>query len=454
MQDSLRKLLGLDQDTTVPMLPEQDMEDELINEQAKAIEPVETPENLEAPITPEEIAVAQANNTVEAENAPNEEIDRQIASEMESLPEEKPKNTQEQLLEELRKLQESRREDITSARDEDDRQRIYQAMIGAIPNLYSGAAAQKSGVFTAPSKIKQLEPLKEKRTKEDYKTEYENMLAQYRAMIGGDTANWRLVTLEDPDTGAPVTYRINPATGAKEAVGTRGFSTRLVKDPITGELIDPRKRLRTDKQEEDAKESKVGKGIFKDLTPNQRKEYNELRKSFDTETKDERASMDKIEGLSTKLAEEALTNPIAASALGAQVASIYESGRLTDEDVARYTRRQGISDRVADTLMNLRKGVITVDKAEDIKQALEVLKQTLETQISGRAMEKAKVMEEIYGIDAQKLVKGIYSNYKKPEEPKMSEKVAVQLPNGQKGRIDRNKLDAFKKKYPKAKILE
>lgn len=146
---------------------------------------VEAPENQEAPLTDEEVQVAAANNIVEAENAPKG-IDRQIASEIEqqkaSVEQPSPISRQELLLNQLKELQSGRSETLKEAREKDDRNRMIQAIIGAVPQLYAGAAAQQSGVFAAPTKIQQIEPREEARAKEDFQNQYQDMINQYKLL--------------------------------------------------------------------------------------------------------------------------------------------------------------------------------------------------------------------------------------------------------------------------------
>ena len=229
----------------------------------------------------------------------------------------------------------------------------------------------------------------------------------------GRADRWQAIPLVNKD-GVTTMHRVNLDTGDKEEIGERGYSTRLKKDPITGEYFNQRDFAQGNLKPLTEKEK--GVGAFGDLNPTQRKEMKDLREDFDKETADVRDSYDKIKGLTTKQINLAIKNPISASQLGAQVATIFENGRLTDEDVLRYTKRNGISDRVVDTLANLRDGTITKSKASEIKESLDVFNDILAAQISERALEKAQVMEQAYGIPANDLVKNVYSNYKEPTD--------------------------------------
>ena len=423
----------------------------------------------------------EINDIVEADNAPisNENVEQEIqqiasASEREPASEELPVamqnsnlmqgmnlgtdlnvsdignkkepelSSEEQLLKEFREFKEKQKQEMEMARQADSDIRFGNTFNKGIQQIGEALASGYANVKMKPFEIKSNLT---DQARKDSQSRMENLLQEYKLMgkEGKDKQNWKLTTLEDPETGEPKVFRINPVTGEKEEIGTRGYSNRLVKDPITGNYIDPRAILRGEESEK--KQSEIGKGTFGKLTPNQRKELKDLKSSFEKETLKVRDSYDKIKGLSDKQLELAINNPIAASQLGAQVATIFENGRLTDEDVVRYTRRQGIPDRIADTIINLKNGTISESKASEIKESLKVFEQVLQDQINRRALGKAKSMEENYGIPSKDLVKNVYPDYKAP-------KILVKLPNGKRGRIDSDKIEDFLSKYPDAEIME
>lgn len=394
----------------------------------------------------QKIPMEPINDIVEADNAPNDQ-DR----------------LKEMVKEYIKMRQEPQRFQDGGLSMEEKREKALQELenykpkeqkLGTgdyLPDVFAGlhnVINYAQGSQQPNLKLNSIESAKkafEKQEKER-KENLEKKVKLYNDFIKGkDKQKWGLTTLEDPETGEPKVFRVNPATGEKEEIGTRGYSNKLIKDPITGNYIDPRTILRGEKLEE--KQSEKGKGTFGKLTPNQRKELKDLKSSFEKETLKVRDSYDKIKGLSDKQLELAINNPIAASQLGAQVATIFENGRLTDEDVVRYTRRQGIPDRIADTIINLKNGTISESKASEIKESLKVFEQVLQDQINRRALGKAKSMEENYGIPSKDLVKNVYPDYKAP-------KILVKLPNGKKGRIDSDKIEDFLSKYPDAEIME
>jgi outer membrane lipoprotein SlyB len=214
--------------------------------------------------------------------------------------------------------------------------------------------------------------------------------------IGG--GRYEMKDLFNEKTKQTETYRVNMETGEKELVGRRGYAPSFVKDPFTGKMIN-----RQTGEALDPRDSSVNprseQTFFQKLNPNQRDQFSALRKEFASETKAIRDSASKVDGLIDKQVDLAMTNPIASAQLGAQVATIFENGRLTDEDVLRYTRRNGIPDKVADILIDLKKGVISSDKAEDIKESLIVFKEVMEENINNRAAEKAAMFSADHGLD-------------------------------------------------------
>jgi len=142
-----------------------------------------------------------------------------------------------------------------------------------------------------------------------------------------------------------------------------------------------------------------------------------------------------------------------------------EVGVLTEQDVTRYVKNPSLVGGMIDTLTKLKEGKITETSYENLKRLLQISKQTATDKINTAIDREAILLsrrEQMPFEDAKYLLDTAYKI--SPEEIKVMEeakteskksgKVAVELPNGKKGTINRNKLEAFKKKYPKAKILE
>jgi hypothetical protein len=118
--------------------------------------------------------------------------------------------------------------------------------------------------------------------------------------------------------------------------------------------------------------------------------------------------------------------------LGAEVATIFENGRLTDEDVIRYTRRLGITDRLTDAMQSAIDGTITKEKARLIRETLTKYANKTQQELRERADEKAKVFQQrsVGNYKLKDVSQLVYGNYgdknapvKKPPAPGTVEQV-------------------------------
>jgi len=223
---------------------------------------------------------------------------------------------------------------------------------------------------------------------------------------------------------------INTITG--EEVKDKGSVIRnyvkTITDPITGETIEVRpgvgavNRISADSIPSDTKTSKKDikptysnpRDIYDQLNPAERDQINKFTDKFASDTKDERQSLAKVDRVAKKTFE-AMTNPIAAAQLGAEVATIFENGRLTDEDVLRYTRRLGITDRLEDALQSAMDGTINAEKAKLIRMALENYSRDSKKELSKRALGKARLaaVRINKNIAPEDLAGLIYENYER-----------------------------------------
>lgn len=155
---------------------------------------------------------------------------------------------------------------------------------------------------------------------------------------------------------------------------------------------------------------------YRKLTPKAEDHMTKLRGNFESETKDQRTSHAKIKALTDVQIDLATENEVAAAQLGAAVATIFENGRLTDEDVVRYTKRKSVVSRLQDLTEELSNGTILPEKAKEIKETLEIYKDALNKNISDRAMEKASALSPIANIQPEDLAPLIYGKFEKSKE--------------------------------------
>lgn len=292
--------------------------------------------------------------------------------------------------------------------------------------------------------------------------------AKDKKELGGSRRYQQMVTF-DPVKKQNVIKLFDTSTGeTKDLDEVKGFATQFRADPITKELMalspgtstslgnvtgDKRAEQRKELEKLIEKKKEVdSRQVYQSLTPTDRGYVNDTRAEYLTETKDQRESLNKLKGLSELQVDEATTNQIAASQLGAQVATIFENGRLTDEDVLRYTRRQGIVSNLKDYTKLLSSGTIPKDKADEIKQSLRTYQKALKMALRDKALEKSKSLtnklETDYRKSPQVLGELVYSDFNEQEIAK----VRVRTPQGKVGTIPADQLEnALKAGYEEVK---
>lgn len=317
----------------------------------------------------------------------------------------------------------------------------------------------------------QLEDLT-KRRKQDLLQDYrEKKIAQDRleAILKGTGKNakdYELVT-KDRD-GIPWIYAVNKNDPGNDQVpvGRRGYSPKFRKDPMEGFYMQVRPegtrrvgedQTKGDKATPDRIEEQT-KTFYESLdTPKKREALKQARESFNKESKDTRNSIESIEEVSDNMVKESIGNPITQSQLGATVARIFENGRLTDEDVKRYTTRSGVLNWVEDTLQKAATGTITQNKARQIKEALNTYNDIAKESLKNKANFYTGQLSQDYSVfknNEDKVTDYFNADYMSDQKRKKLDKVGVRLPNGRTGRIDADKIDAFLEEYPDAKIME
>lgn len=157
--------------------------------------------------------------------------------------------------------------------------------------------------------------------------------------------------------------QVNPKTQEPEFVQKTGGTSPT---PVF-EKSEPKKdETKTDKDKPVIADPR---DVYNSLNKAERNVVADTKKTFDNLTKESQLAISKVDSIAKK-ATDATTNPIAAAQLGAETAGIFENGRLTDEDVKRYTRRRGILDKFTDALRTAQSGTITPEKAELIQETL------------------------------------------------------------------------------------
>ncbi len=180
----------------------------------------------------------------------------------------------------------------------------------------------------------------------------------------------------DPKTGKTVAGVFNPTDGSyKTTEHELGYGPRT--DPETGFVIPsaqaqqrgqqglqnmlspPQSNNPSQAPQQPTINPKQREGLEKGLT----------RLKSDPTYKEQSDMVMKMDELieKTKLAQ---SNPVASAQLGAEVAKLYEGGRLTDEDVVRYTRDPSAGGRIRDGIYKLSKGTHSPETMNALRIAL------------------------------------------------------------------------------------
>lgn len=180
------------------------------------------------------------------------------------------------------------------------------------------------------------------------------------------------------ENGVTNQYMVSKAPGPdgkliKKLIGERGYHEGFVKDEKTG-LFRDKRELAAEHQVlvlEAKLKHKINTVDKIDLPKDKEaitKFHGTLRSNKGYAEADDNLS--KMDELSRKV-ERAKTNPIAAAQLGAEIASMYEGGRLTDEDVVRYVKDKRLASIIMNYKEEILKGTFTADLAKKIGSELQ-----------------------------------------------------------------------------------
>ncbi len=281
------------------------------------------------------------------------------------------------------------------------------------------------------------------------------------AMSSGNKSNNRYVTVQEPD-GTIRSKLIDMSTGETiKDLGLAGYAYGAQIDPVTGQLArisksDPnRPMVKVPGQDQQLK----GKSTEEVQKPKSVGEYRKsgiiAPKEWDmVVTKDkegfEQANKDKINIISSlksidNLVDEATKNPNAAASLGGIVGSLFEPGKLTDEDAKRYVKRLGLSNRFQDFMSGQLTGTITKDLANEIKKTSVAYRGAMDGVVRNNAVRYSKAT-------ANSLVAGdqvdpeILADFYYQKQGDVSDMVKIKTPKGTIMSIPKSKLEEAKKK--------
>lgn len=138
--------------------------------------------------------------------------------------------------------------------------------------------------------------------------------------------------------------------------------------------------------------------LYSSLAEQSKKDISKASDKFKTINKDQLTSYNTIDSIMDSI-DDAMKNEVAASQLGARVAKVFEGGRLTDEDVVRYTARKSLASVLQDYAQKKIKGTITPELASQIRSTLDNYKKSLQGTLSKAAHRQAKeIIAPVYSV--------------------------------------------------------
>lgn len=240
---------------------------------------------------------------------------------------------------------------------------------------------------------------------------------------------------------------------------------KTVTDPRTGEIIEVRPgvgmvgTLASDAEGPGRtvpEEQKVDV-TFEMLNPSQRKDFKEVEKEFMSDIKESREFGDTLEGITDLVnADISAAIPAIKRQLARSVGR--EVGVMTDADVAAFSGDQSLIGALERFAKMQASGTMTQRDKDQYAQLINISRRNLGEALRNRSSYHIERLGNRIPGASQDSLKNLMSvdasmplGIKEPQAPEG--KIRVELPNGTKGFIDQDKLDGFKKAYPKAKVF-
>lgn len=393
-------------------------------------------ERPEEPDTPSETK----NDIVERDNAPKEDKapkkDTPDFSGITQLPTEdlsEPKTAKERYLQLLERSQKAGEE----ARERDRKVNMLKGFLESGAMIGKGiAGAAGGGEFKMSEK-----PYENEDTLKRVQDYYKEQLGQYQDLMGLESAEAR--------EEAAAQYRRDRLNLSERSLQQRADEAKLARDYREGEA--ERRKITSDQ----SRRNQVLQASNQLLKVDPR--YQDTMKQA--------AAFEKVGKLITQVEQG---NQTAIPALGTQLArAMGEVGVLTDKDVVRYLQGTEWFDKLQSWWLSGAEGTLPENITNQLKANADIFKENALSNI-----------DRIYGNAAGRL-QNTFTEYSpeelagmlgKPtfefqkEEPSKNKaiiqkatekgKIVVRMPDGQMGAIDKDKIDKFKEKFPKAQILE
>lgn len=288
------------------------------------------------------------------------------------------------------------------------------------------------------------------------------------------------------------------ARGSKTFQKLDDYTTRagkpLIIDPNTGKVIDPFSgspvakedvisrsyRILTDPNSKEQKLFIQGQGVtdtilgapsekptevnkekdytYEMLNPKQREYLAEVEKEYAADIKDSREFGEILANV-----EDLIDSDISAAipAIQRQLARSVgrEVGVMTDRDVSAFTGDRSLIAALQRFAKMQIEGKMTERDKDQYRGIIEIVRKNLSKSMENRAgFYAAKIKQRLPDASQESLMKLLSVDAAKPigvqSESAPQGKVKVKLPSGQTGFIDEDKVEAFKQKYPDAKVMQ
>lgn len=163
----------------------------------------------------------------------------------------------------------------------------------------------------------------------------------------------------------------------------------------------------------------------------------------------EQANRDKINIVSSLKAidssvDEALVNPQQMASLGGIVASLFEPGKLTDEDAKRYVRRLGLSNQFRDLIQEKFSGTMNEDLAKEIKRTAKTYRESMDKVINDNALRYSKASSKGL-VNSDKVDPKVLADFYYQRQTNDGNTVQVKGADGKTYNISREKYEQLKK---------
>lgn len=346
--------------------------------------------------------VDEVNDIVEAENAPQDEDPS-----LNQIPEKKPLDYNQQLLNQLKEMQQKRKDEVERARGIDSKMNLLnqlnQSFAGMNKALASGYANvdPKAVDFKFDSQADQVE--------KDYDRDLDAMMKEYKLLASKD----------------------------KDKLSERD---KLYLDYYRDKLDLDKQRL----GQQDTREGRISRKQQLDAARGLIKDDPRTKKAF------EQAMA--LEDIQPLVEQVKAGNQNAAAALGTRLArAMGEVGVLTDADVTRYVQGTSWGRKLQDWYSRGAEGAPSPETLEEIVKNADTISGKLQSNLDNVYSNASSRMKTAYPDLDNKTISGLLG---RPNLETAPSKVRVKLPNGKMGRIDADKVDAFMQKYPDAEIME